>query len=143
MDRFVKIKQYKNLCLVFIALLVIVILITCVVGNKKKIHFLGPYYEKNVTTGIDSLNEKELWIEKSTNELNELRKKNELLEGKLTIAEKELSFVKKLAVNNLKPQELSTNKKEVNENTEDKVEKHQYNMSVEKIEDFIKSDKAT
>jgi conjugal transfer pilus assembly protein TraB len=41
------------------------------------------HYKKEIAGGIDGLSEKELWIEKSTNELSDIKKQNQLLQEQL------------------------------------------------------------
>jgi conjugal transfer pilus assembly protein TraB len=56
--------------------------------GREKNTISGAHYKKEFSTGVDGLTEKELWVEKSTNELDELKKQNETLQKQLDSVQK-------------------------------------------------------
>jgi peptidoglycan hydrolase CwlO-like protein len=46
------------------------------------------HYKKEISTGVDGLSPQEMWIENSTNELNEMRKQNKDLQEQLDKVQK-------------------------------------------------------
>ena len=70
-----KIKQYKNVIGV-VVLLLIVVLFFVLFNNRSSGDTKGNFYIKPVKNGVDILSDKDLWIEKSSNEISELKQTN-------------------------------------------------------------------
>lgn len=81
-------KQYGAFALV-VVLIGSVFAIGLMLMSPKKEEQQGRYYKKQMNTGVESLTDKELWIEKSTNDLDEMKQRNEILN-------KEVETLKKL-----------------------------------------------
>lgn len=81
-------KQYGTFALV-IVLIGSVFAIGLMLMSSKQEKQQGRYYKKQMNTGVESLTAKELWIEKSTNDLDEMKQRNEILN-------KEVETLKKL-----------------------------------------------
>ena len=85
----VKSEQLKLLIVICGGLLGIALLFLALRNdNQSENSGIERYYEKSISTGIDDLSDKELWIEKSTNELAALKKQNEDLQEQLDKVQK-------------------------------------------------------
>jgi conjugal transfer pilus assembly protein TraB len=82
-------QQYKTFAMVLggIAAVFVVIMFIHESGKNKNIPSEA-YYKKEFNTGVDGLTEKELWVEKSTNELDELKRQNETMQKQLDSVQK-------------------------------------------------------
>ena len=79
----IKGKQVKLLATVLGGIFSIAMLVLIFKSGNAETKGVEKYYEKSISTGVDGLSEKEMWIEKSTNELNELKKQNKDLQEQL------------------------------------------------------------
>jgi conjugal transfer pilus assembly protein TraB len=82
-------QQYKTFAMILggiVAVFVVVMLVR--ESGKNKNTTSGAHYKKEFNTGVDGLTEKELWVEKSTNELDELKRQNETLQKQLDSVQK-------------------------------------------------------
>lgn len=62
---------FGGICVVTIAVLIFKSDNSSIDANASENRGVERYYEKTISTGVDGLSDKEMWIEKSTNELNE------------------------------------------------------------------------
>ncbi len=67
-------------------------------GSKGSTTQLGRYYKKEIKNGVDELSDKDLWIEKSTNEIEDIRKDNKKLQDQNDRLQKQLDSVQKLVI---------------------------------------------
>lgn len=74
---------FGGICIVTMAVLIFKSGDTSIDANASENRGVERYYEKTISTGVDGLSDKEMWIEKSTNELNELKKQNKDLQEQL------------------------------------------------------------
>ena len=85
----VKAKQYKYLLIICIGLGVVFLVFMFFGGSSETGDLRSDiHYKKEISTGIEALSPKEMWIESSTNELNEIRKQNKDLQDKLDKVQK-------------------------------------------------------
>ncbi|GHT94283.1 hypothetical protein FACS1894122_10740 [Alphaproteobacteria bacterium] len=84
MEKLVKNQQYKTFAIIIGAIVAVFVVIMLIreSGNDKNIAS-GAHYKKELNTGADGLTEKELWVEKSTNELDDLKRQNDVLQKQL------------------------------------------------------------
>jgi hypothetical protein len=83
-EKFVKLKQYKTFGFIAIGLVMAFVVMmafreTHNAGSLKSARF----YKKEIKTGVDGLSDKELWVEKSTNEIEDVRNHNARLQKQL------------------------------------------------------------
>ncbi|MBO4405840.1 MAG: TraB/VirB10 family protein [Alphaproteobacteria bacterium] len=67
-------------------------------GSAESTTQLGRYYKKEIKNGVDGLSDKDLWIEKSTNEIEDIRKDNKKLQDQNDRLQKQLDSVQKLVI---------------------------------------------
>jgi conjugal transfer pilus assembly protein TraB len=87
MEKNVRVKQYRVLG-VFAGGLAFVFVVFLILKGKDHKTNSNIHYKKEIAQGIDSLTEKELWIEKSSNELKEIRDQNKQLQDQLDKVQK-------------------------------------------------------
>lgn len=56
------------------------------------------FYKKEIKNGVDGLSDKELWVERSTNEIDDIRKQSKKLEEQNARLQKQLDSVQKLVI---------------------------------------------
>jgi conjugal transfer pilus assembly protein TraB len=99
--RNVKLKQYTTLFVVFGAIAAIFVVLSLIrkseAGTRPDFE---PHYKRNVTTGVEGLNDREMWMERSSNEIAEaktqtekLREQNEKLQKQLENIEKVMAAI--------------------------------------------------
>ena len=80
----VKEKQYKTLGIILGGVAFVWILFMIFKGSGKAEDLRGErYYKKEIATGVEGLSEQEMWIENSTNKLNEMKKQNKELQEQI------------------------------------------------------------
>ena len=80
----VKLKQYKYLFFIFGCIGLTFLFFVIWKGSKGNEDLkTEAHYKKEISTGIDTLSEKSMWIEISTNELNDIKKQNKDLQEQL------------------------------------------------------------
>ena len=77
----------------FAAVLVIVF-----VTHTRSEDKLGRYYKNKIQNGVDGLSDQDLWIEKSANEIEDIRKDNKKLQDQNDRMQKQLDSVQKLVI---------------------------------------------
>lgn len=98
-EKFVKAKQYKTFG--FIAAgIVAAFLVMMAFRENHNAHNLkaARFYKKEIKTGVDGLSDKELWVERSTNEIEDIRAHNKKLEDHNTRLQKQLDSIQKLVI---------------------------------------------
>lgn len=96
MTNSVKEKQKKKIMYMiagFAAVLVIVF-----VTHTRSEDKLGRYYKNKIQNGVDGLSDQDLWIEKSANEIEDIRKDNKKLQDQNDRMQKQLDSVQKLVI---------------------------------------------
>lgn len=81
MEKSVLKKQYKIFGGVALALVVLF----AVMMSARSVHNdsgskPGRFYKKDIKNGVDALSDKKLWVEKSTNEIEDIKKRGQKLE---------------------------------------------------------------
>ena len=56
------------------------------------------YYKREIKNGVDGLSDKDLWVEKSTNEIEDIRQRSKKLEEQNTRLQKQLDSIQKLVI---------------------------------------------
>lgn len=56
------------------------------------------YYKREIKNGVDGLSDKDLWVEKSTNEIEEVRQRSKKLEEQNTRLQKQLDSIQKIVI---------------------------------------------
>lgn len=56
------------------------------------------YYKREIRNGVDGLSDKDLWVEKSTNEIEEIRQRSKKVEEQNTRLQKQLDSIQKLVI---------------------------------------------
>ena len=98
MEKSVKKQQYKRFGYFGAGLfLAFVVMMTLRERAESKTQ-LGRYYKKEIKNGVDGLSDKDLWIEKSTNEIEDIRKDNKKLQDQNDRLQKQLDSVQKLVI---------------------------------------------
>ncbi|MCR5224752.1 MAG: TraB/VirB10 family protein [Alphaproteobacteria bacterium] len=95
-EKFVKAKQYKNFGYIAGALAVTFIVMMTFRSSSSNLH--SRHYTKKLNTGADGLSDKELWVEKSTNEIEEIRNSNKRLEDQNKLLQKRLDSIQKMVI---------------------------------------------
>ena len=97
-EKSVKYKQYKNFGIIAAVLvLAFVVMVSARENNGGGLKTSG-YYKRNMKTGVDGLSDQDLWVEKSTNEIEEIRKHNQKLESDNARMQKQLDSIQKLVI---------------------------------------------
>jgi hypothetical protein len=98
-EKFVKLKQYKNFGYMAVGI-VISFAIMMVFSESKNAENLkaSRYYKKEIRTGVDGLSDKELWVEKSTNEIEEIRNSGKRLEDQNGLLKKQLDSIQRMVI---------------------------------------------
>lgn len=141
-EKFVKAKQYKNFGYIAVAIAVVYICMMIFRNNANKENLQSSrHYTKKVNTGADGLSEQELWVEKSTNEIEEIRNLHRKLQGQNQILQKQIDELQKivigLGVSISTDQSNKEDPKSTFEHTEPQVgEQAPDSISVEKLENF-------
>lgn len=84
-----KLKQYKTVVIIG-GVIACLIGVFAILKNTSSAENLKTerHYKKEISTGIDSLTPKEMWIENSANEINDLKKQNKDLQDQLDKVQK-------------------------------------------------------
>jgi conjugal transfer pilus assembly protein TraB len=99
MEKFVKFKQYKTFGFIAGGLVVAFIVMMIFRENSNSNDLKSArFYKKEIKTGADELSDKELWVEKSTNELEDVRSHNKKLEDHNARLQKQLDSIQKLVI---------------------------------------------
>lgn len=98
-EKSVKYKQYKNFGFI-VAILVFAFIAMMIFRENRNNNNLkaARFYKKEIRTGADSLSDKDLWVEKSTNEIEEIKKHNKKLENDNAQMQKQLDSIQKLVI---------------------------------------------
>lgn len=96
MENSVKKEQDKKIKYIIIGFIAVTVIIFAIYspGSSK----LGRYYKDNIQNGVDGLSSQDLWIEKSTNEIEDIRKDNKKLQDQNDRLQKQLDSVQKLVI---------------------------------------------
>ena len=98
-EKFVKLKQYKNFGFIVGGISIVFVLMIVFRENRNENAInSGRFYKKEIKTGVDGLSDKELWLERSTNEIEDIRNSGKKLEHQNTLLQKELESLKKLVI---------------------------------------------
>ncbi|MDR1235387.1 MAG: TraB/VirB10 family protein [Holosporaceae bacterium] len=99
MEKFVKFKQYKTFGFIAGGLVVAFTVMMIFRENSNSNNLKSArFYKKEIKTGVDELSDKELWVEKSTNELEDVRSHNKKLEDHNARLQKQLDSIQKLVI---------------------------------------------
>lgn len=92
-------KQFKTFGLIAGGLAVAFIIMMAVrsVNNTSNLKS-GMFYKKDIKTVVDSLSDKQLWVEKSTNEIEDIRDHNKKLEDHNSRLQRQLDSIQKLVI---------------------------------------------
>lgn len=141
-EKFVKAKQYKNFGYIAVAIVAVYICLM-ILRNKANNENLqaSRHYTKKISTGADGLSEQELWIEKSTNEIEEIRNLHKKLDGENQILQKQIEELQKivigLGVSLSTDQSNKAEPKSTLEHTDPQVlEQSTDSISIENLENF-------
>ncbi|MBR1733910.1 MAG: hypothetical protein IJ730_00420 [Alphaproteobacteria bacterium] len=96
-EKSVKYKQYKNFGIIAVILVFAFIAMMMFRENHNN-NKAARFYKKEIKTGVDSLSDQDLWVEKSTNEIEEIRKHNKKLENDNTRMQKQLDSIQKIVI---------------------------------------------
>ncbi|MDR2781504.1 MAG: TraB/VirB10 family protein [Holosporaceae bacterium] len=98
-EKFVKAKQYKNFGFVAGGLMMTFLIMMAFRESKNSDNLKAArYYKKEIKTGVDGLSDQELWVEKSTNEIEDIRIHNKKLEDHNARLQKQLDSIQKLVI---------------------------------------------
>lgn len=98
-EKTVKYKQYKNFGIIAAILVFAFIAMMMFRENHNNNNLKAArFYRKEINTGVDSLSDQDLWVEKSTNEIEEIRKHNKKLENDNARMQKQLDSIQKLVI---------------------------------------------
>jgi len=98
MEKSVKKQQYKRFGYFGAGLFLAFVFMMIFQENAENKKQLGRYYKKEIKNGVDGLSDKDLWIEKSTNEIEDIRKNNKKLQDQNDRLQKQLDSVQKLVI---------------------------------------------
>jgi len=98
MEKSVKKQQYKRFGYFGAGLFLAFVFMMIFQENAENKNQLGRYYKKEIKNGVDGLSDKDLWIEKSTNEIEDIRKNNKKLQDQNDRLQKQLDSVQKLVI---------------------------------------------
>lgn len=98
MKNSVKNEQLKKFGYFGIGLGFIFVISMCFLNKTKNEAQLGGHYKREIQNGVDGLSDKELWIEKSTNEIEDIKKDNKKLQDQNAQLQKQLDSVQKLVI---------------------------------------------
>jgi conjugal transfer pilus assembly protein TraB len=87
MEKTIRTRQYKILG-TGAGILVLVFLILFFLGKDDRNVNKSAHYKREIAAGIDGLSEKELWIEKSANELSDIKKQSQQMQDQLDKVQK-------------------------------------------------------
>ena len=98
MKNSVKDEQIKRFGYIGFGFVLVFVVMMVFRGNAESKTQLGRHYKKEIRNGVDGLSDKELWIEKSTNEIEDIRKDNKKLQDQNDHLQKQLDSVQKLVI---------------------------------------------
>lgn len=98
MKNSVKKEQYKRFGYFGVCLFLAFVVMMLFRENAESKTHLGRHYKKEIKNGVDGLSDKELWIERSTNEIEDIRKDNKKLQDQNDRLQKQLDSVQKLVI---------------------------------------------
>lgn len=95
----VKLKQYKTFGFIAVGLVAAFIVMMVFRENRNSNNLSSArFYKKEIKTGVDGLSDKELWVERSTNEIENIRNHNKKLEDHNSRLQKQLDSIQKLVI---------------------------------------------
>ncbi len=98
-EKFVKLKQYKTFGFIAAGLAIAFVLMMFFRESSNSNDLKSSrFYKKEIKTGVDSLSDKELWVERSTNEIEDIRTHNKRLEEHNARLQKQLDSIQKLVI---------------------------------------------
>jgi conjugal transfer pilus assembly protein TraB len=98
-EKFVKVKQYKNFGFIAGGLLVSFFIMMAFRESRISDNLKAArYYRKEIKTGVDGLSDQELWVEKSANEIEDIRIHNKKLEDHNARLQKQLDLIQKMVI---------------------------------------------
>jgi conjugal transfer pilus assembly protein TraB len=98
-EKFVKAKQYKNFGFIAGGLVMTFLIMMAFRESKNSDNLKAArHYKKEVKTGADGLSDQELWVEKSTNEIEDIRTHNKKLEDHNARLQKQLDSIQKMVI---------------------------------------------
>lgn len=98
-EKFVKLKQYKTFGFIAAGLAIAFVLMMIFRESSNSNDLKSSrFYKKEIKTGVDSLSDKELWVERSTNEIEDIRTHNKRLEEHNARLQKQLDSIQKLVI---------------------------------------------
>jgi conjugal transfer pilus assembly protein TraB len=95
--RNVKLKQYKTLFIVFGAVAAIFVALSLMKKSEAGARSgFEPRYTRNVTTGVEGLNDREMWMERSSNEIAETKAQNKKLQEQNERLQKQMENIERV-----------------------------------------------
>jgi hypothetical protein len=98
-EKFVKLEQYKTFGFIAAGIVAVFLVMIAFRENHNANNLKAArFYKKEIKTGVDGLSDKELWVEKSTNEIEDIRSHNKRLEDHNSRLQKQLDSIQKLVI---------------------------------------------
>ena len=98
-ERSVKAQQYKTFGYVAVGLVFVFAVMMFFRHSANEANLMSSrYYKREIKNGVDGLSDRDLWVEKSTNEIDEIKRQNKKLESQNTNLQKQLDSIQKLVI---------------------------------------------
>jgi conjugal transfer pilus assembly protein TraB len=93
----VKLKQYKTLLMICGAVAAIFVILTLMKRSEAESRpDSAPHYTRKITTGVEGLNDREMWMERSSNEITEAKAQNQKLREQNERLQKQVENIEKV-----------------------------------------------